>query len=522
VTSEVRRQSTDRSTESSGDLATGHGPARNTLFSLASQMISALFTMGLTLFLVRKLGPTDYGVLALAASVGLILLLVSDFGLSTAAARFAADTPTDRVHVAAVLRTALGLKLIASAVMVVGLVLFAPLIADAYGTDDLILPLRLMALAVAAQGIGGLFLAWFTALGRVSHNLRYQLVESTFETSASVGLVLLGGGAAGAVAGKAIGFTVAGIFAVALAIRVVGRPALRAASERGFSVRQIAGYGAVLVLINTAIVVFSRIDVLIIGAILGPADAGNFDAADRITTFMQYFGIAVAAGFAPRLAPGRRTAADTTLFMRAFRYTLLFYLLLAAATLVWAKPIVGVLLGSAYSSAPTVVAALAPSVILFGIGEVLAVAVNFLGVARSRVPLAIGALLINVVLDVILVPVMGVTAGALGTGVALVVYVAGHVRICQREMDVSFSSLIPTVLRGLVAAGVAALVLFAFGTEHLSPLDALGGAVLATLGYLSVLVLLRELEPGELRTAYGLIRSQLRRGSGDDAPREGT
>jgi hypothetical protein len=97
-------------------------------------------------------------------------------------------------------------------------------------------------------------------------------------------------------------------------------------------------------------------------------------------------------------------------------------------------------------------------------------------------------------------------------------FVAGHLRICQREMDVSFSSLIPTALRGLVAAGVAALVLFAFGTEDLTSLDALGGTVLATLGYLSVLVLLCELEPGELRTAYGLIRSQLRRGSGDDAP----
>ena len=45
----------------------------------------------------------------------------------------------------------LGLKLIASAVMVVGLVAFAPLIADAYGIDDLTLPLRLIAIAVAAQ-----------------------------------------------------------------------------------------------------------------------------------------------------------------------------------------------------------------------------------------------------------------------------------------------------------------------------------------------------------------------------------
>jgi O-antigen/teichoic acid export membrane protein len=520
--SEARRQPTDSLTESSGDLATGHGPARNTLFSFASQVIGAVFTMGLTLFLVRKLGPTNYGVLALAVSVGVVLLLVSDFGIPHAAARFTAEDPTDRVHVAAVLRTALGLKLIASAVMVIALVLFAPLIADAFGTDELTLPLRLMAIAVAAQGIGGLFLAWFTALGRISLNLRYAVVESTFETASSVSLVLLGGGAAGAVAGRAIGFTVAGILAAALAVRLAGWPAMRAASERGFPAREIAGYGVVLVLINTAIAIFGRLDVLIIGAILGPAPAGQYDAADRITTFLMYPGIAVAAGFAPRLARGRGSIGDPALFMRSFRYTLLFYLFLAAPTLVWAKPIVGLLLGDAFSGSASVLAALAPAVVLFGTGEVLAVGVNYLGAARSRVPLAIGALLINAVIDVILVPEIGITAGAIGTGVALVVYVGGHIRICQRTMGVSFANLIPTAARGLAAAAVAAGVLFAFGTEHLSILDWVAGAILAPLGFLSVLVLLRELKPDELRTAMGLIRRQLRRGRENGAQSQET
>jgi O-antigen/teichoic acid export membrane protein len=520
VETEAVRQA-EALSESHEELASGHGPARNTFYSLASQMISAVFTMGLTLFLVRKLGPDDYGIVALAASVGVILLLLSDFGIPMAAARFAADAPTDRVHVAAVLRTALGLRLIAAAAMVIGLVLCAPLLADAYGTDDLTLPLRLVALSVAAQGIGGLFLVWFTALGRISLNLRYQIVESVFETASAITLVLAGGGAAGAIAGKAIGFGVAGVLAAFLAFRVVGLRAMRAARERGFPARPIAGYGAVLVLINTAIAIFGRVDVLIIGAILSPAAAGNFDAADRITTFMQYFGIAVAAGFAPRLAPGRRTEADSALFMAAFRYALLFYLLLAAATLVWAQPIVGLLLGGAYESAPDVVAALAPSVVLFGVGEVLAVAVNFLGVARSRVPLAIGALLINIVIDLILVPHMGVTAGAVGTGAALVVYVAGHVRICQHEMDVSFASLIPTALRGLAAATVAALVFYVAGTDNLTPLAALAGAVVAPVAYIAVLVLLRELRTDELRSARALILSRFRRGGGDTAAEGG-
>jgi PST family polysaccharide transporter len=520
--SEAPRQPTAPPTEYSGDLAIGHGPARNTMFSFASQIIGAVFTLGLTLFLVRKLGPTNYGILALAVGIGLILQLLSDFGIPHAAARFTAESPTDRVHVAAVLRTAIALKLLTTAVMVIGLVLLAPLIADAYGVDDLTLPLRLIAIAVAGQGIGGLFLSWFTALGRVSVSLRYQLVQSTFETSASVLFVLLGAGAAGAAAGKAIGYTVGGVLVAALAFRLVGWSAAKSARERGFPSREIFGYGAVIVLINTAIAIFGRLDVLIIGGILGPADAGQFDAALRITTFLLYPGIAVAAGFAPRLAEGRRSASDTALFMLALRYTILFYFLLVAPTVVWAKPISGLLLGDSFSASAPVLAALAPAVVLFGIGEVLAVGVNYLGAAKSRVPLAIGALLINGLIDVILVPQIGIIAGAIGTGVALIVYVGGHVRIYQRKIGVSFANLIPAVARGLAAAIVAAAVLFAFGTEHLSLFAVLAAPPLATLGYLGVLVALRELSPNELRTALALIRRQLRRGAEDAAPVQGT
>ena len=206
--------------------------------------------------------------------------------------------------------------------------------------------------------------------------------------------------------------------------------------------------------------------------------------------------------------------------MQALRYTILFYLLLAVATLVWAKPIVGLLLGDAYSSAPSIVAALAPSVILFGVGEVLAIAVNYLGVAKSRVPLAIGALLINIVIDIILVPKMGVTAGALGTGVALVVYVAGHVRICQREMGVSFTSMIPTAVRGLAAASVAGAILFAFGTDDLTIIDYVAGPPLAALAFVGVLLALRELRPGELRAAVSMLRSRLRGGQDNGQSQE--
>ncbi len=120
--------------------------------------------------------------------------------------------------------------------------------------------------------------------------------------------------------------------------------------------------------------------------------------------------------------------------MAALRYTVLLYLLLAVPTLVWANPIVRLILGSEYDGSAVVLRALAPTVVLAGVGPVLAGAANFLGEARRRVPIAALALGVNVAIDLALVPSMGVTAGALGTGVAFALYVGGHVRICRRAL----------------------------------------------------------------------------------------
>jgi O-antigen/teichoic acid export membrane protein len=495
-----------------GDLAPGHGPIRNTFFALLSRIFSAAFTIVLALFLVRKLGPTDYGVLALAVSIGTILALVSDLGITLSASRFAAENPRDRAHAAGVLRTALWLKLIASLVATVVLVLIAPLLADAFDTPALTLPLRLIAIAAAAQGFGGVIYTWFTALGRVSNTLGYTLVESSVETTASICLVLLGSGAAGAVAGRAMGYTAAAILVGVLAVRMVGWPALRDA-QKGFLARQIATYGVALLIIDGVFVIFDRVDVLIIGALLSTTSAGTFEAAFRILTFLTYPAFAVGAGFTPRLAEGQRTETETARFMNALRYMILIYLLFAAPVLVWATPVVSLMLGDGYSDSAAVLRAMAPALVLTGLAPVLAAAANFLGEARRRVPIAVGALLVNIVIDLILVPQIGIVAGAIGTSVAYVLYTGGHVRICQEALGVSFSSLLPTVGRGLIAGAVAALPLFAMGTHHLSPLEWIAGSALALTGFVGALVLLRELSMQELRAALDLLRGSLRRRS---------
>jgi len=94
------------------------GVVRNTLLQLVSQVATAVFTAGLTLYLVRALGASSYGVYALAFSVGSLVLFPAGFGLPMAVGRFLADHRDDLGHMRAILR--MGLRLQVPAAVVVG------------------------------------------------------------------------------------------------------------------------------------------------------------------------------------------------------------------------------------------------------------------------------------------------------------------------------------------------------------------------------------------------------------------
>jgi O-antigen/teichoic acid export membrane protein len=175
---------------------------------------------------------------------------------------------------------------------------------------------------------------------------------------------------------------------------------------------------------------------------------------------------------------------------------------------VWAGPIVDLLLGSSYAHSESVLRAFAPYVFLGGVGAFLSASTNYLGQARKRLTPAIAAVLINLVVDLTLIPRIGIVAGAIGTGLALAVYVPAHLWICVRTLDVPLRPLGLALVRSLVAAAAMAGVLLLAGTSDLSLADWILGGAGAVAVYLVVLFLRRELTLGEARQARAWLSSR--------------
>jgi O-antigen/teichoic acid export membrane protein len=487
---------------------------RNAVFAVGVRFVGSAFTAVLTIFLTRYLGPEEYGVFALAMGVGGLVLIPSDLGISHSTARFVAELRVHPDSVAAVISDAVRMKALISGLFSVALVLAADPIASAYDTPELAWPIRILAIAVFGQSMMLLWASVFEAIGRLSVYLRVVTAEHALEAGGSIVIVLFGTGAAGAMAGRAAAYAFAAGFGLILVMRTIRRSVRPKRGGHGHA-RRIVAYGSALVIVDGAFTIFSYIDVLLIGALLSVSAVGLFEAALKLSGFLGFVGLPVRSAVAPRLARDE-AGPNRVALERSLRYLVLFQGVIIAPIVVWAEPITRIVLGTEYLGSADTLRALAPFAVLASISPLLAGAVNYLGAARRRVPIAITAVLINLAIDLALLKEIGIIAGAIGTDVAYSLYVGAHLWLLHRLIDMPLLPLLKPVLAALAAAGAMALVLLPFGTEEVAvPVVLVVGA--ASCGvYGAVLLVTRQVSRAEL-TAL-LRRLQAMRGERPTQP----
>jgi O-antigen/teichoic acid export membrane protein len=478
--------------------------ARNTAFAVAVKLTGTVFTAILTIFLLRYLGPTEYGIFALAMGVGALMTVPSDLGISMSAARFVAELRGDPGSIANVVADAFRLKLVIGGLSSLGLIALAGPIASAYGEPDLAWPLRILALAVFGQSLMLLWATIFEALGRISVYLRVVFAESAVEAGLSIAIVLFGTGATGAMVGRAAAYAFAAGFGLMLITRTIGRTVRPRRAGHGHA-RRIAIYGSALVIVDGAFTLFSTIDVLLIGAILSVSAVGLFEAAYRLAGLLFFIGMPVRSAVAPRLTRGGE-GPDHEALETALRYMVLIQGVILAPLIVWAEPITRIVLGTDYLGSVDTLRALAPFALLAAISPLLAGAANYLGAAARRVPIAIAAVVVNAAIDLALLDQIGIIAGAIGTDVAYALYVAAHLRLCRQLAGLRLRPLLAPMFASLAAACGMALVLLPFGTGEIAvPLVVVGG-VLGVAVYAWILMLTRQVTRQELAAIVRRLR----------------
>jgi O-antigen/teichoic acid export membrane protein len=271
-------------------------------------------------------------------------------------------------------------------------------------------------------------------------------------------------------------------------------------------------YAGAMLIVSGASSVFQYLDSLLIGAFLGTAAVGIYNAPLRLIALAGYPALALAQGVAPRMARHPDDPPNVGALERAIGYIVILQAGVVAFLLLWADPVVRLTLGSEFSESAEVIRALTPYVMLASVTALLSAPLNYAGEGRRRIPITIAAVLLNIGIDVVLIPAMGVLGAAVGTNIAYAFYTGSHLWLCQRLLGLPLKPLAVTAGRALIAAAAMAGVLALVGTEGLSALEWLVGLPVAGAAFVAVLLITRELTPREIRTLVRLPLQALRRG----------
>mgnify|MGYP000150347879 CR=1 FL=1 len=365
--------------------------------------------------LVRTVGQAGFGTYAFVMALFLPLRKILNFGLFEATKTYAsrAEGRERRSVVATSLALHLGMLLVGLPAVGLAVVTFAD---DAAVRRSLLLVLG----ALTGEQL------YYFGRGVLHAHRRESVVEPLIPLRsvilATVGLYLAGNGygVPGVFAGFATGFLLTGFASTALAIRASSLSFPSVADLREYAPALVT-FGApsmVLVLLNVGLY---KIDILLVSYYLTPTDTGHYRAAIQIAEFIWVVSLAmemVMIQSTSQLWAEGATEEITALLSRMLRYVVTFTVLLTVGVFAVGGTFVTVYFGPGYDASVLPLRVLLPGVLGFAVARVVWPVVQAGGHLRGIVAATGVAVALNVVLNVALIPRLGILGAAVATSVS--------------------------------------------------------------------------------------------------------
>ena len=252
-------------------------------------------------------------------------------------------------------------------------------------------------------------------------------------------------------------------------------------------------------------VVIARADAALLAVFESDRIVGQYGAATRLLEGSLFISFSVAAGAFPAFSrnAANATAGENLMLSRAIKLALAPSLLVALVTAILSEPLVDLLFGNEYADAASALALLAPAMALFPIGFVCSYWLIAMHVQRKLTVLFGGVAVLNVALNLALIPVLSLDGAAIALTGSQVAIAAVAFALARRN-----GGLVPmgrTFSSSIVAACLAGAALLLL--QH-------SFAAALTVGVAVYAVTLAGLERWHHPDDAALVLARLRRGGG--------
>jgi O-antigen/teichoic acid export membrane protein len=437
-----------------------------------------------TLVLVRSLGSSGFGTWSSIFAITQIVASFGELGLNQIALnRIAKDPENSPAWLGALLSLRLLIALATTAISMAVVLLIAP------NSDSRLAGVILSLLLFI--GVPTTLNVVFQLRIRNDISMAIMTLNSVAWLAAVVAVVNRSGGI--------VAFAVAFLLTSALTAIITAVVALRMATVHLRGVRPLwrplLQVGIALGAAGVLVTAYVRLDQILVLELAGTYQAGLYGAAYRLLDQIQFIPISVMTTLFPLIAAAYPKDLNRArkLLQTAGEYLTMASLPILAFTIVAARPIVTFLFGAEFRAAAPAVPVLAGAFVLISLGYLAGNMIVILELQRRFVRYAAFGLLVNVILNLALIPLFGFIAAAWSTLVTEITIMTLSMSAVLEKLPMTFH--FDRMLR--IVAAAAAMGLIAWFGERLDlPLVAV--AVTAGISYLICLFLVRAFRPKEI------------------------
>jgi len=448
----------------------------NTMALLTTEMVQPLFSVILVIAISRYLGPSGLGEYSFILTYVAIFAPLAEFGLHEIITR---EIAKDHTQVGRYLPTVFLMGTLTTALCVIAMSVIVSLL---HYPQEILSAVYLMAPYVFCSTLRAYVFAFFQAFERLKQTALISLGETAFRVGGSLLLLALGGEMLGLISLLVVGR----VLSLAAMLSVL-RPAIgRLHFTIDFSLaKSLLPQAATFCATSLVFILYWRVDLLMLTQMSGLAVAGHYAASYRIFDVCTFLLNSYISAYYPQQA--RAYDKSPTSFessaMKSVKFLSIASLPLAMGFNLVAQQIIILLYGSSFQGSILLLQILIWSIVPFAIVRVYSIClVSSLHQTFDFVSNLL-VLLLNVGLNLLLIPGWGAVGASIATLLSLCVFLLiQHLFIMRRLFHIPLLTL---VWKPLVSTAIMGIVLFPLrdiGLHAMVPLAAVTyGAVLLSL-----------------------------------------
>lgn len=386
---------------------------KNTFWLASGTILSKLIRASLIIYAGRILGAAGYGIFSYALSLAAFFTVFSDMGISALSTRTLSQKPKNAGEY---FYTSFILKLIAVSITIILTILLTPHLTKIQEINPLI---PFIAILLAFDSLRNFAFSITRANNKMEMESLLTILTNIFITSFGLIILFL----YPTPKNLAIGYSMASALGTIIVFIFV-RKYLKDFKYK-FNVKLIKPiiYSAVPFALAGIIGVFMiNIDTIILGAFRTASELGFYGAAQRIVQFIYIIPAFLSASMFPimsRMIKNGNFKKASSLFSSLFRMIMILAIPMALGGALLSREIITFLFGNSYAGASTALTIL--SLTIFIVAPSTLISNSLFALDKQKVFVissSIGAV-INVILDILLIPKYGIVGSASVTLLAL-------------------------------------------------------------------------------------------------------